>query len=366
MRIAFCVSSMGAGGAERVAATLVNAWAREGHEIILIPTYSRGSGCFYKLDKSIKLIFLADLATKSKRGIFNGIISRTRALRSLLKEYRPDVVVSFLFNVNIMVAGSIVGLGLKHVICERTDPFVMPTPIIFKLLRRITYPLSHTLVVQSASVAQKIEDSNWRLSRVEVIPNPISDSFADQETETLPCRTSHKKRVIAVGRLSEEKNFDQLLMAFAKIAPNNMDWHLSIVGEGAMRLQLEELVEKFNLQNRVDLPGLKTNICHELDNSDIFVLSSSFEGFPNALLEAMSRGVACITTNCPSGPAEITENGKLAILVPVNNCEALSNAIDKLMNDGEMRAALGQSSKLSVNERFSIDEILERWQKVLL
>lgn len=355
---------MASGGAERVAATLVNAWSARGHDVVLMPTFTVHGECFYSLASKVRLVYLADLTGPLRGGRLLAYLKRLHALRRFINQERPDVVVSFLPNVSVMVIVASLGLKLKTVVCERTDPFVMPVGSMLKVLRATLYPLASRLVVQTEAVASKFGALLRPLPPVTVIGNPIPVEFAvggapRQRPDSAP------KRLLAVGRLSEEKRFDRLIQAFASISPQHPEWTLRIVGEGVDRAELELLVAQLGVSGRVELPGRRSDMVTEFMNADAFALSSRFEGFPNALLEAMASALPCLATDCPSGPSEISEQGRAALLVPVDDASALVQTLDVLMGNAAMRRELSVLARRSVMERFSLEHILERWNGVL-
>lgn len=363
MRILVCVSSMEAGGAERVAATLVNAWTMRGHDVILMPTYSGRGECFYPLSPTAHLVYLADLTDPLPRGRWLAYLQRLRALRRFMTETSPHIVISFLPNVSIMVLLASLGLGIKTVVSERTDPFEMPVGYSLSFLRAILYPLASRLVVQTEAVANKFRALRRPVPPLAVIGNPIPEEFAVGES---PSKRSDvvPKRLLAVGRLSEEKRFDRLIQAFASISHRHPDWMLRIVGEGPKRAELEALVVQLRVGGRVELPGRRTDINAEFKKADVFVMTSRFEGFPNALLEAMASGLPCVASDCPSGPSEISEQGRTALLVPVDDFSALEGALSELMSNPDKRRELAELARRSVIQRFSLEHILNRWDGV--
>lgn len=352
---------MDSGGAERVASTLANAWVSRGDKVTLMPTFFGRGECFYELSSEVNLVYLADLVPRRQRSFVNQF-ARLKALRRFFSEERPDVVVSFLSNVNVAVVIASAGLGIPTVVCERTNPFICPTSKRLKIARRLTYPFADSLVVQTRAVANGLAAANWNLRKIQVIPNPIPQELLD--TQINGNGAGEKKLLLAVGRLGEEKQFSVLINVFSRLAQQHPTWVLRVVGEGPLRDSLQQQIIDLDLGDRVELPGRTVNIGDELVRADGFVLTSRFEGFPNALLEAMAVGLPCVTFDCPSGPREMSMEGAVAMLVPVNDEHALGHALSRLMLDEDLRQSLGRRARASVIERFSLDKVLGKWDSL--
>ncbi|MEY3788053.1 MAG: hypothetical protein RLZ75_2260, partial [Pseudomonadota bacterium] len=357
MKILFLVSSMGSGGAERVASTLSSTWAVRGDDVILMPTFSGRGECFYELLPNVRLTYLADLVASKKRTWTNQI-ARLVALRRFIKTERPDVIVSFLSNVNVAAVLASLGLGIPVIICERTDPFITPISRWLQLACQFTYPFATVLMVQTQAVAAKYVASGWSLKRLRVIANPASEQMLAIQRGVNFTAT---KRLLSVGRLDEGKQFDVLISVFSNLAKRHTNWTLLIIGEGALRATLQQQITELGLDSRVELAGRSTMIGEELAQADIFALTSKYEGFPNVLLEAMTVGLPCVSVDCPSGPREITMDGQVALLVSLNDEPALELALERLMLDADLRQTLGSEARASVIERFSLPKILEQW-----
>ena len=357
MYILLLTSSMSVGGAERVASMLANAWALRGDRVTLMPTFSGRGECFYQVSPNVRLVYLADLVASRARTWINGII-RLRALRRFISTERPDVIVSFLSNVSVATVIASLGLGIPVIVSERHDPFVIPTPLLWRMACRFTYPLADALMVQTQAVAAKYASVGWALRRIRVIHNPISEEIINIHHHIGGAASMH---LLSVGRLVEQKQFDVLIRVFASLARVYSGWSLRIVGEGPLRSALQKQITKLGLDERVVLTGRSTAIGEELADADVFVLTSKHEGFPNALLEAMTVGLPCVTFDCPSGPRDISLDGQVALLVPLNDERALGLTLERLILDAELRASLGARARASVIERFALNKILEQW-----
>lgn len=360
MRILLLTSSLSVGGAERVACTLANAWALRGNEVVLMPTFSGRGECFYELSPDVRLEYLADRVLSGERSFANQF-ARLLALRRFIAKEKPTVIVSFLSNVNVATVIASAGLNIPLVICERTDPFVCPTPRALELARRFVYSYADVLMVQTQAVMSKYATSKLALPRIWMIPNPVPHQILGMIRQP---PIAEKKQLLAVGRLSGEKQFDLLIRVFAILSQRHTDWSLRIVGEGSARSELQQQIATFGLESSIELPGRTANIGDELVKADAFVLTSRFEGFPNSLLEAMATGLPCVTFDCPSGPREISMDGQAALLVAPNDEPALELALERLMSDVNLRRTLGSQARTSVLERFSLEGVLEKWDSL--
>lgn len=358
MKILFLVSSMGGGGAERVAALLCNAWVERGDEVVLMPTFSGRGEIHYRLDPRVQVEFLSDLV----KGRRNRLL-RLYALRQSYRRMRPDVVVSFLTDVN--VAALLAGTGLKVpiIVSERTFPphLSPPTGRITNVLRRSLYRRAARVVVQTEDTADWVrrECGDCKLS---VIANPVSAPAPSLQSGG-PAKD--RKMILAVGRLIASKRFELLLQSFAGLARAFPDWDVCILGDGPLREPLQQAAQGLGLEGRIMLPGFSKTPAEWYSQADIYVLTSSYEGMPNTLIEAMAHGIAPIAFDIMTGPKDVLQDGALGMLLPDDDhVGRLTEALRILMSDHERRTRMGVNAR-AVLERYATPKVLAEWDLVL-
>jgi len=364
-RILFLVSSMQGGGAERVAAMLSNYWVEQGHQVTLMPTFSGRGECLYPLDERVRLDYLADRVGSRSRSLLNKL-RRMIALRRAIRDLTPDVIVSFLPHVNVAAIIATWGVKVPVVVSERIYPPAMPLGPVLARLRQWSYPRADAVVVQTEQAW------NWlnrccRGARGYVIANPVVYPLPCGVPELKPVdvvKPEHKL-VVAVGRLDQQKGFDLLLSAFKPLAERYPEWDLVILGEGPKRRALERQREQLGLTERVHMPGRVGNLPDWYMRAELFVMSSRFEGFPNALAEAMAYGLPAVSFDCDAGPRDIIRDGVDGHLVaPESGAPGLTQAIETLMTDDAIRKKMAEAAK-AVRERFSMKSIGAAWDAVL-
>lgn len=356
MKIILLTSSLNAGGAERVATVLCNAWAARGDTVTLVPTFSGGGTSFYEISDEVETLYLADVV-KARRKTPWTYAQRLFALRKLIQERDPDVVISFLPNVNVAAILSTFSLKIPVIVCERSDPSMRSRFDPWEIYCRFTYRYASMLTVQTEAVARKVRHIYPAVRKVRSVPNPLSNAIAALRAK----KKSGRKILLSLGRLSPEKQVDKAMDAFADVASRFEQWDLHIYGEGPLKELLKCRIRESGLEGRVFLKGQTSRPWEVMSGADAFVMTSRYEGFPNALMEAMGIGLPCVVSDCPSGPREISCDGKDALLVPLDDHQGLVAALSTVMSDENFRMNLGHQARESVFNRFSLAAVLDHW-----
>jgi glycosyltransferase involved in cell wall biosynthesis len=364
MKLLFLIHSLASGGAERVTANLANHWARVGHEVVIVTIEHAGLD-HYTLAPSVRRVALG-LAGDSAGSLaaLGGNLQRVRAVRHVLKQERPDVAIAMMTQANVLLAIASRGLDLRTIGSERTHPAQMPVGLMWNTLRRFWYGRLDAMVALAGETRDWLA-RHTSARNIAVIGNPVPWPFPRQEP-LLPVWQgggSGRRLLLAVGRLSEEKGFRTLIDRFAALARVHPEWDLVILGKGRQRQELEAMVQQHGLGARVLLPGVAGNVGDWYAVSDLFVMSSRFEGFPNTLAEAMSHGIAAVSFDCDTGPRDIIRHEVDGLLVEAENAAALEQALDRLMRDGEQRARFAARAR-EARERFSPDSTIAKWERL--
>ncbi|WP_114377878.1 glycosyltransferase family 4 protein [Elioraea thermophila] len=299
-------------------------------------------------------------------GLAGRSVAQALALRSVLRAHRPDVIVGLGNTPSLLALAASRGLGLPVVVSDRVAPSQDGMERgLWRVAVRLLYPRAARLVAITQGIAT--ERAWLPEGKVVVIPNAVQvdGQAGPHDPRLVPAGSPH---LIALGRLHPQKGFDLLLEAFARLAPQFPAWHLTILGEGPERAALERLVARFGLDGRVQLPGAVRSPAPPLraaaEAGGVFAFPSRYEGFPNALIEAMACGLPVVAADCPHGPREILEGGKHGLLVPPENPEALAEALARLMADPALRADHAARARARAAD-FAPERIAPLWLNLL-
>lgn len=328
MHIALFIPTLTGGGAERVTLNLARGLIENGHNVDLV-LVSKTGPLSDDIPDEARLVVLGGSRTS---------LSVPRLARYLTK-VNPDVLISALAHANIfsIIAGQMSRSDTKIVITLHNNYSTssqVNTSLKWKIttrLARILYPKADSVIAVSRGVANDIQEFlGLNDALVTYVYNPVvtPDKLAHVKSlRTSSSKNSQTAMLLAVGRLAPQKDFANLLKAFRIVLDSGVDAHLKILGEGPLRQELENLVSELNLERFVSMPGFVPNVFQHMVESDLFILSSLYEGLPTVLIEALAAGCNIVSTDCPSGPHELLQGGRFGALVPVSEPDILAKAI---------------------------------------
>ncbi|MCZ4093939.1 glycosyltransferase family 4 protein [Sinorhizobium psoraleae] len=351
-RITIVVPGLGAGGTEHVVNVVSNHWNGLGCTVTLITLEPPNAQPYYDFDPKIAVVRLGvppRRASKMRSGSL--VFRRFQRLRTAIRDSRPDLVLSFLTRTNVLTLLATIGLAVPVIVSERNNPSLQPLGPFWRWLQRGLYPRAFGMVTMTQGALDqfpaRIRRNGW------VIANPVDLPDGWQKRRG-------KNILAAVGRLTRQRGFDLLLEAFSKIAEIHPEWKLVIWGEGDERRSLEALRDALGLQERVEMPGLTRRPGLWIENADVFVLSSRYEGWGIVLLEAMAAGLPVVSYECDWGPRVMITHDSDGILVPREDVEALAKALARVMADRDLRERLGTRAEASA-QRYMPEQILAEW-----
>ena len=346
-KITFVIGGMSRGGAERVISILANHYAKLGWKTDIVMLLSNKVG--YELNESI---YLVDMTRKTQNKIL-GAPHWVMSFRKYAKENNPDIIVSFVARINVVVLLATLGMNKKIIISERNDPSMDGRSRFLDIATRILYKKARKIIFQTKRAADHFTGTIQKNSLI--IPNPISVKCFVQ--------TNVNHKIVSVGRLAKQKNHKMLIDAFAEVIKKHPEYQLWIYGEGSERNELEMKISEYHIEDKVFLPGNIPNIHQEISDAEIFVLSSDYEGLSNALLEAMMMGIPCISTTC-AGSDEYIKDGYNGLLVSIGDSEKMRLAIERLIEDDVLRHHIGKTGKQSV-EQCDSQIVMKEWCKTI-
>ena len=287
----------------------------------------------------------------------NHFFSILRSFNNVVKEQNADICISFLLDANVYNTIACLGTRTKSIICERNDPF---KPKYYKLMFwKPIFRYADGAVYQLPKVAEYY--SNIKKNTA-VIPNPVFSNHNDVISPFI----ERPEVIVSIGRLDIfQKRQDILIRSFALFLTKCPSYILKIYGDGTDEQKLKDLVSLYKIQDKVEFMGVTNDVTAALLKSKMFVLTSDFEGIPNALIEAMSIGLPCISTDCrPGGAQALINNGENGLLVPCGDVKAISDAMFNIASNGAYATELGLQAQ-KITDKFKEDVIIEQWNRYL-
>lgn len=348
MNIVFVIPSLNGGGAERVITLLSKKFTDHGNTVHIITT-SYTKKLSYDLDKRVTRHNLC-----CNKNI--GVIKKITKIRAIFKEIKPDIAISFMPNSDFLVLMSTFGKKTIRICSERNSPKDYPTNIYLRALRLLCFRFANAIVFQTEG-AKKYFGKKIKNKGV-VINNPI---FIGKQNYSGSINEK-QNRIIAVGRLYEQKNFELLIDSFHLYIEKGGSLFLNIYGDGPLLSSLNKRIEQYKLKDKITIYPFSKNIWSEIYNSRIFCLTSKFEGIPNVLLEAESIGIPVVSVDCrPGGAKLLVENNYNGILVDNFNPNAFADALMTVTSKIDFFTKNALEYTRTINEKFSLEIIASQW-----
>ena len=372
MRITLVIGGLGGGGAERVCVNLANCWIERGHHVTLLTIYQNSAAPAYAIDPRVQRRSV-DWPRLPRRGELNavGIASILRGLQqagcvgltqhitlfALLRDrilaQKPDVVISHMDITNLRVLVAMYETKVPVIVCEHTDATRVSIGW-WQSVRAALLPRALAVVTPHAKSAGWFSKYGVKVA---MIPNPLIAPRAVRAP-----RNGHRRRLVAMSRLSQDKRPDLSIRAFAEIAGEFPDWDFEIYGDGPMRTTVTGLIEKL-APARIQLRGFTAKPYEVLSSADLFVSTSWVEGFGNSIWEAMACGVPVVATEAGTTTRALVRHG-IDGMVSNDTVAALARDLATLMRDDEGRAVMAERAR-EVVVRFSLAASLTAWDQLL-
>lgn len=364
-RILFVGISLNAGGAERVIKNISEYLLTDEDLEINVLTLASSKFDFYVLDKKINRVEL-DFDVKLGKYALLRKFKRIMKLRKTVREINPDIIVSFMTFVNIILLVSLLGTHYKVIVSERNNPNIGLNQWSIRKIRFLyNWRNCRKVVVQTSSV------KNWYTNQIKskLLEIVEIENFVNVQKinslKTQGYREDRKYKLCAIGRLHDQKGFDLLIKALSLSNFFRYNCKLNIYGEGEKRVELQKLIDASKLTGIIELKGRSDDIYTKIYLSDIFILSSRYEGFPNALIEAMACGKVCISVNCDFGPADIIKNNDNGILIDNDNLESINYHIEHILNDHVRKKRIEEAALATIRNKFDDQVVMPKWKSLI-
>lgn len=341
------------GGTERASLALANYLVKDGYQVIIISLSGNTLPKFH-VDNSIKIVSLFN----EKRRFSLAYISVVFRLRRILIDESIDILIDVDTMLALFSTTALLGTKIKHISWEHFNYKNDLSIKLRKLARKIAARYADVVVTLTERDRNYWLVENKYPEKIISIPNPLPFEPKDKLIN------KNSKTVLALGRLTNIKGFDLLIDIWAKVEENNNNWDLIIAGDGEDRQFLLDKIKTLNLKN-VKLLRSTPHVSDLYDQSDIYVMTSRFEGFPMVLLEAKASGLPIIAYDCDTGPSELIINNEDGFLIPFSDSNAFARQLILLMNDNDLRESMSLRS-LKNAERYKIEVAIgDKWKSLI-
>jgi len=355
-----------AGGVERQAIALINAMVKRGHDVCLLTWDPDGAKAFYKIDKAAHWYQLG-MGDPSQKASWALRFKRMKKVRKTMKEFKPDLILAFQTGAFLSLKLYTLGQKIPIIAAIRNAPSILNFTKSGKKYKNFIH--------QSLRLADLItvQFENYRAGYPSYLHHKIksvSNAIAPASNLASPCgKTDDTKVLLAVGRLSFQKNFNLLIRAFAQLSDAFPEWKLFIAGDGEQRDELEQLIQDLNVEDIVEMPGTVEDVESLYCTSHIFCLPSLWEGFPNALSEALMHGLPCVGFEQCEGVNILIKNEENGLLArnrdkEEDSVKSLAECLKTLMRDENLRTKMGQAAAESMKPYYP-EAVFDQWENIM-
>jgi glycosyltransferase involved in cell wall biosynthesis len=348
-----------AGGLERISIDLMNEMARRGYEVGLMTWDESSAVAHYPLDSRVRWLKL-DIGNPEIRSGLVERLARLRRFRAFVKEFCPDVILGFQSGAALFSRVATLGLGIKILAAERVSPDMwkyVRTGFTYRILDIYSLALADRITVQFPDYRHRYPRILWR--KIVAIHNPVFHKIAESRTEN----ASSEKILLYVARLCFQKNHELLINAFARVSDSFQDWKLVLAGDGEYDDRVREQVARMGLRERVVFCGAVRDVDSWYRRADLVAFPSYFEGFPNALAEALAWGIPCVGLRDTLGVNSLIEDNVSGLLVEATP-EAFARGLASLMDDPEGRRRMSAAAR-TISSKYAPHHSYGLWDSLL-
>lgn len=354
-KISFIIYNLYPGGAERVVSVLANSFVKRGYQVSIIILDNQYIRSYPLLEGICIFQFKGKLPQKKVMRVpFQVLFTR-----KILKKVNPDIIISFMSEVNIISALSNILSNRKLIISERNDPSRDPENKTVRKVRDFVYSKFNIsgFVFQTRDARDYFNEKIQRRSTI--IFNPLQPNLPKKYTG------QKRKVIVSIGRLASQKNQKLLLEAFSNLSEKFIEYSLEIFGDGELKNELIEKAEELKIQNKFHLKATTPDVLWRVHDASLFVLSSDYEGMSNAMIESIAIGIPTIATDCPVGGArEIIKHGVNGLLTPVGDLKNLTKLMEEVLSSSEISEKMSKNGT-ELKSLLSEDKIFEEWRNFL-
>lgn len=356
-KIMFHLNSLGKGGAERVVSLLSNEFVKHNMEVVIATEWVSDEE--YELDSAIKRIHAGLSKEDETASRLAKQWIRIKNLRKVLQKERPDVLISFCVKANYRAMMASTRMRIPVIVSVRNDPKIDYVGRIRGVMNKLFLNRASGCVFQTQEAKEFFDEVLQKKSRI--ICNPVNEKYLKAE------KKAPLKKIVCVGRLVAQKNQMLLVNAFEKVLEKYPDYHLYLYGDGSDDECKDELLQyvKGKLKEHVHFMGLSSTLEKDMADAAMFVLPSTYEGMPNALMEAMALGLPVISTDCPCGGSRYwITHGTTGQLVPVKDVEAMAKAMEFYIENPKEAEMMGTNARERLKEA-TLEKVFEQWRSYI-